>query len=272
MFDPACFRVIIFVRSVTGFSSFVREEIIDLLGGDFFIDNYAWAVDGVAGRDEIRTVGDIIKVNNSSIINNITGYAQLIYEHRSINAYVSANGNYNWYQRIDRYNYVNDTKSELITIPGFDLRAGIGYSPSIQHKIYANGAYISKVPYFKYVFGNYTNVPVINLKNEQISTIEAGYRFQSQSITANINGFYTYWANVSLLSDEYIQLESNLQTRALINGLNAVHKGMEAEIKVDINTKVRLGGFVIIADYRWKNNVNATLFNNDNVLFISQLM
>jgi len=247
------------------FYSYLREKVVNLLGGNFFIDDYAWAVDGVAGRDEIKTVGDIIKVNNSSIINNVTGYAQLIYDYRSVNAYISANGNYNWYQRIDRYNYVHDDKSELISIPGFDLRAGIGYAPSIRHKIYANGAFISKAPYFKYVFGNFTNVPVINLKNEQISTIEAGYRFQNQSITANINGFYTYWANVSLLSDEYIQLESNLQTRALINGLNAVHKGVEAEVKADVSTKVSLGGFVIIADYRWKNNVNATLFNNENV-------
>jgi len=247
------------------FNSFLREEITDLLGGDFYIDDYAWAVDGAAGRQEIRTVGDIIKVNNNSLINFLNAYAQLIFNNKHFNAFVSLNGNYNWYQRIDNYNYVNNTKSELITIPGMDVRAGIGYSPTIQNTIYANAAFISKAPYFKFVFGNFNNTPVINLKNERISTVEAGYRFQNRSVTANLNGFYTLWNNVSLLSDEYVQLESNLQTRAMINGLNSVHKGIELEFIARIDRNFTIGGFFLLGDYRWTNNVTATLFNNENV-------
>jgi len=247
------------------FNSFLREEITDLLGGNFYIDDYAWAVDGVAGRQEIRTVGDIIKVNNNSIINFLNAYAQLIFNDEHFNAFVSLNGNNNWYQRLDNYNYVNNTKSELITIPGMDVRAGIGYSPTMQNTIYANTAIITKAPYFKFVFGNFNNTPVINLKNERISTIEAGYRFQNRSVTANLNGFYTLWNNVSLLSDEYIQLENNLQTRAMINGLNAVHKGIELEFTARIDRYFNVGGFFLLGDYKWTNNVTATLFSNENV-------
>lgn len=247
------------------FNSFLREEITDLLGGQFYIDDYAWAADGVAGRPEIRMVGNIIKVNNNSIINFLNAYAQLIFERDKINAYASINANSNWYQRIDNYNYVSDTKSELIAKPGMDVRAGIGYNPSIQHTIYTNAAFISKAPYFKYVFGNFTNVPVINLKNEQISTVELGYRFENRSVKANLNAFYTLWNNVSLLSDEYVQLENNLQTRAMINGLNAIHKGIEFEFNARIDRNFSVGGFFLFADYRWKNNVSARLFNNDNV-------
>ncbi len=247
------------------FNSFLREEITDLLGGDYFIEDYAWAVDGVAGREQIKTVGDIIKVNNSSIINFVNAYAQLIYEGQPIKAFISVNGNNNWYQRIDRFNYVGDTESELVVKPGFDLRGGLSYHPGIQHTIYLNAAYISRAPYFKFVFGNFTNVPVYNLENEQIGTIEGGYRFENPKWFVNLNGFYTYWGNVSLLSDEYVQLESNLQSRAMINGLNALHKGIEAEFNVKIDPRARLGAFALLADYRWKNNVAATLYNNDNV-------
>ena len=259
------------LKLVTGFhyrffNSLLREEITDLLGGQFYIDDYAWAVDGVAGRQEIRTVGDIIKVNNNSIINFINAYTQLIYDNDPLNAYVSVTANNNWYQRIDSYNYVGNTKSEVISKPGMDVRAGIGYNPSIQHTIYANAAFISKAPYFKYVFGNFTNVPVINLKNEQISTVELGYRFENRTVKANLNGFYTLWNNVSMLSDEYVQLESNLQTRAMINGLNAIHKGIEIEFNAQIDRIFSLGGFLLLADYRWKNNVSARLFNNENIV------
>ena len=128
------------------FNSFLREEIKDLLGGEYFIDDYGWAVDGVSGRNEIKTVGDIIKVNNNSLINYLNAYAQLIYSKEPFSAYVSINGNNNWYQRIDRYNYVDNTKSDLITIPGFDVRAGFSFSPSVRHTLYANGLTYPRPP------------------------------------------------------------------------------------------------------------------------------
>jgi hypothetical protein len=107
---------------------------------------------------------------------------------------------------------------------------------------------------------------VINLENEQISTAELGYRFENRVMAAQVNAFYTLWGNVSVLSDEYVQLENNLQTRAMINGLNARHMGLEAELKASVHRNIRLGGFLLLGDYRWTNNVEARLFNNDNVL------
>ncbi len=247
------------------FNSFLREDITDLLGGKFFIDDYSWAVDGDAGRNEVKTTGDIIKVNNNSIINFVNAWAQLFFEGGPFNAYISVNGNNNWYQRVDRYNYVENTKSNNIVLPGFDVRGGLGYRPAGQHNVYVNGAFISKAPFFKYVFGNFNNQPVLNLKNEQVKTLEAGYRFESPKWLINLSGYYTLWSNVSLLTDEYVQLENNLQTRALINGLNAVHQGIELEVKANPVTNLKLGAFLMLGDFRWKNNVEATLFNNENV-------
>jgi len=248
------------------FYSFLREEIIDLLGGQFFIEDYSWAIDGVSGRGQIKTVGDIIKVDNNSIINFANAYAQLLYESNNWNAFFSANVNSNWYQRIDRYNYITNIKSEAIIKPGFDLRSGVSFKPCIRHTIYLNGAYISKAPYFKYVFGNFTNVPVQNLVNEKIKTIEAGYKFENTSLSANLNAFYTDWENVSMLSDEYVQLENNQQTRAMINGLKALHMGIEMNVSVRLSNNFSLGGIVSLGNYRWKNDVTAQLFNIDNVV------
>jgi hypothetical protein len=258
------------LRLVTGlhyryFNSYLREEIIDLLGGDFFIEDYGWAVEGVAGRSQIMTVGDIIKVNNNSIINFLNAYAQFLLEKDAFHAFISFNVNNNWYKRIDRYNYIENQASELIIKPGFDMRGGISYKPSPLHNIYANAAIISKAPLFKFVFGNFTNEPVQNLANEKIQTIEAGYRFENRSFTTTVNAFYTKWGNVSMLTDEYVQLENNRQTRAMINGLNALHKGIEVEFSGRVNRNLSFGGFFILADYRWKNNVTAQLFNNENV-------
>ncbi|HEY9115971.1 MAG TPA: TonB-dependent receptor plug domain-containing protein [Bacteroidales bacterium] len=247
------------------FNSYLREEISDLLGGLYYIDTYAWAVDGVSGRQQVKSAGDIINVENNSIINFANAYAQLIFDNQHFNAYVSVNGNNNWYQRIDNYNYVDSTKSETIVRPGFDVRGGISYKPGIKHIVYVNSAFISRAPYFKFVFGNFTNVSVQNLQNEKISTIEAGYKFETPVFNSQINAYYTYWQNVSILSEEYVQLENNLQSRAMINGLDALHKGIELEMSARIQENARIGAMLNLANYTWQNNVSATLFDGNNV-------
>ena len=258
------------LKLVTGihyryFNSYLREEISDLLGGPYFIDTYAWAVDGVAGRQQVKSVGDIINVNNNSIINFANAYAQLLYDDQYFNAYFSINGNNNWYQRIDNYNYVENTKSETIAKPGYDARGGLSYKPGIRTYIYVNGAYISKAPYFKFVFGNFTNVPVQNLQNEKVKTIEAGYKFETPVFNSQVNAYYTYWQNVSIISNEYVQLENNLQSRAMINGLDALHKGIELEFSARIQENIKIGGMLNLAENKWQNNVKATLFDGNNV-------
>jgi len=247
------------------FNSFLREEISDLLGGNFFIEDYGWAVDGVAGRNQIKMPGDIIRVNNNSIVNYAAAYAQLLYEDAKLNGYLSLNGNSSFYKRVDRFNYVNNPNSDPIAKPGFDVRAGLAYNLNSSNKVYVNGAYLNKAPYFKYVFGNFTNVPVKDLKNEKVSTVEIGYLLNNSNWRISVDGYYTLWQNVSMLSNEYIQLEDNKQTRAMVNGLNALHKGVEASVSYRWQNRWNINVFGLLADYRWQNDVKATLFNNNNV-------
>ncbi len=249
------------------FNSFLREEISNLMGGKFFVEDYAWSLAGIAGRPQIKTVGDIIKVNNHTLINLINMYTRLQYKSKKIITFLSLKGSNNWYQRIDNYNYIVNTKSQVISKSGFDFRGGISYAINGDNNIfYFNAAYISKVPYFKYVFGNFTNVPVQNLHNESIRNFEGGYRFGDRFLNFEINGFYSFWHNVSMLTNEYVQLENNSSSRAMINGLDALHKGIEAKIIWKPKPALNFTGFVSIGDYRWKNDVSATLINNDNVV------
>ena len=247
------------------FNSFLREEISDLLGGKFYIEDYGWSLAGVAGRNQIKSVGDIIKVDNNSIINFASAWGQLVYETSRAVIFLSASANNNWYQRDDRFNYITNTKSETVSRIGFDIRYGAQYNFTENHSLYYNAAYISRVPYFKYVFGNFTNVVVNNLKNEQALSAEIGYKFSNRKVKANFSAFYTKRNNVSMLSNEYVQLENNDQTRAMINGLNSKNMGIEADINVKLSEKIRIGGWMSLGDFKWDNNVTATLFNDNNI-------
>ncbi|NQU33459.1 MAG: TonB-dependent receptor, partial [Bacteroidetes bacterium] len=207
----------------------------------------------------------IIKVDNNSIINFASAWAQLVYNTDRINTYISATSNNNWYKRVDRFNYIDNTDSEVVYKPGFDLRAGFLWNANEFQNIYINGSYISRAPYFKYVFGNYTNVVVKDLKNETARSLEIGYRLNWKNTHLNLSAYVTNRDNVSMLSNEYVQLENKDQTRAMVNGLKSINKGIEIEFKMDVNRNLKFGGWASIGDFSWQNNVNASLFNDNNV-------
>jgi len=196
------------------FKSKLQEKVRDLLGGDFFIDDYAWAADGLAGRNEIKTVGDIIKVDNGAINPSSSLFGQVEYEKGQTNAFLSGTFTNMWYQRYDNYNYVTDTRSDVILKTGFDLKAGVNQRMGENHHVFANGGYFSRAPYFKYVFGGFTNVQTKDLENEKVKAFEVGYGFTGSLTRFRVNYYYTYWEDKSFLSNEYIQLEDNTQVQS----------------------------------------------------------
>ncbi|MCF8366128.1 MAG: TonB-dependent receptor, partial [Bacteroidales bacterium] len=246
------------------FKSKLQEKIRDLLGGEFFIDDYIWAVDGLAGRNEIKTVGDIIKVDNGAVNPSSSIFGQMEYENGNTNAFVSGTFTNVWYLRYDNYNYVSDTKSDVLLKTGFDLKAGVNQKIGENHNLFANAGYFSRAPYFKYVFASFTNVPTKDLANEKVKAAEIGYGYTGSVTRFRVNYYYTYWEDKSFLSNEYIQLEDQTQTRAFVTGLDALHTGLEAEIEHSFSEVLSLGGILSVGNWQWKNDVSATLFNDNN--------
>ncbi len=67
-----------------------------------------------------------------------------------------------------------------------------------------------------------------------------------------------------MLSYEYVQLEDNTQSRAMINGLNSLHAGVESTLSYRFKNGFKISAFASFGDYKWKNNVVATLYNDNN--------
>jgi iron complex outermembrane recepter protein len=262
------------VKLITGvhfryFKSNLREEISNLLGGQYWIDNYYWSMAGIAGRKQIKGVGDIINVDNDARVDIGSYFLQLEYDLNKIKLFAATTLSHHWYRRTDRINYVQNIKSELVTKGGFDFKAGGNYNINEYHNLYFNTGYYSKAPYFKFIFANFSNAVVENIANEQISAAELGYGFNKRQTNLNVNLYYTLWADKSLLSRENIQLDNEQQTRALIRGLDAVHKGIEVEASTAVFHNLDLGMSVSVGEWKWTNDVAAELYNNDQVLIDS---
>ena len=95
------------------FRSKLQQKVRDLLGGEFYIDDYAWSLAGVAGRDEVKHTGDVVKVDNGALINYINLFAQLDYTLNSWHFIIAGSLTQNWYRRVDHYNYIDDPWSEM---------------------------------------------------------------------------------------------------------------------------------------------------------------
>ncbi len=247
------------------FKSWLKEEVNDLLGAEVWIDNYAWAADGVAGRNELKKVGDITRVDNSAIVRYTQAFTQLQFEKERFMAFASASVANNWYAREDRYQYVDNQRSETISMAGFDAKAGLRYSLMDGFAVWANGGYFSRAPYYKFVFPNYNNNPAADRENERITTAEVGFDLSREKFRMQANAYYSQWKNKSLLTNEYLQLEDNSQTRAMISGLDAEHMGIELEAVWKPLPCFSIGALASIGNWEWKNNVNAVLFNHENI-------
>lgn len=246
------------------FTSKLQEKVADLLGGKYFIDDYAWAVDGAAGREQIKNVGDVIKINNGAWNPSGSIFLQADFGYEKLSGFVSGTFTNTWYKRWDEYNYVENTTSEVLSRTGYDVKAGISYRLRPDLDIYLNGGNFSRTPYYKYVFGNFTNIPTKDLANETVRIFELGCRFQGDFVRLYINGYYSQWLDKNFLSNEYIQLENNTQTRALVTGLDALHQGIELELTSSISNYLQLGGMLSAGNWKWQNDVSATLFNDQN--------
>lgn len=248
------------------FKSNLREEISNLLGGNFWVDQYAWSLAGIGGRNQIKGVGDIINVDNDARVDVVSYFGQAEYRIGKVNAFAAGTVSNTWFRRADRINYIGNTESELVSKAGYDLKAGLDYNIDNHHNFYLNAGYYSKAPYFKFVFANFSNAVVQDLGNEIIEAFEAGYDFNRGNINLKFNAYYTLWKDKSLLSRENIQLENNAQTRALIRGLDAMHKGLEFEGTAKLSRNLMLGSVLSLGDWRWKNDVQAELYNDNQVL------
>jgi iron complex outermembrane receptor protein len=244
------------------FKSKLQQKVRDLLGGDFYIDDYAYAIDGVAGRDQIKTVGDIVKIDNGAINDYTSLFAQLDYTAGKLSAFAAGTVSGNWYRREDHYNYVNDITSDWVFRTGFDAKAGINFNLDEYNNIFINGGYFSRAPYFKFVFGNGTNIPTSDLENEKTLTAEAGYGLTINHTRLSINGYYTKWADKSVLTNEYNQFEDP----SMVQGLDALHVGVEAELKQVITSWFKVGGSFSMGNWKWKNDVRAFVYNDDMVV------
>jgi len=242
------------------------REVRNLLGGDIFIQSFSNAVDGDAGRSQIAKVGDKIAYDNKGLVSYMGAFGQLEYSEDKLSAFIATTLSNTWYGKIDYYNYVNpdDQKSETVTAFGFNVKAGANYNLNEFNNIFVNAGFYSRAPYWDFVFVN-TNAnsltPVNDILNEKITAFELGYGLRKSWISFNAGAYYTIWSDRSI-TDGFVDPVTLDEFTAPVLGLKATHMGLEFDLEIKATNWLSFMGAASIGDWKWDNNVSATIFND----------
>lgn len=254
------------------FRSHLYEEINDLLGGNFWVDNYAWSPSGISGRKQIKKVGDIINVNNYSSIVYGSVFSQLEYNYNALNVFLGTTFSATSFRRKDPQNYVSNPHSEIVNRAGFDLKAGASYKIGVNGKyghVYSNFGYFSKEPYYKFIYVTYSNSVAKNIKNEKIMGAELGYIFDNHFINTRLNFYSTLWRDKAVQTYENIQVNDSTFAKSNMKGLSALHSGIELEVRALLSSSISMAGVASFGNWKWNSNAVAQ-FTNDNEVLVAE--
>lgn len=166
---------------------------------------------------------------------------------------------------------INSKEARTSTTPvklfyGYTVKGGANYNLTDHQNVFVNLGYMNLVPKFNNVYGNNGRLQA-NIKNQFIYAIELGYGLKYRKFAVNLNGYYTIWQNKPL---DFTQSTTDNNGNLLyynINGINALHKGIELDANYNILKNLKFEAFGALADWRYTSGLTtAYVYNNDNTL------
>lgn len=248
-----------------------RNEIVDLYGGQYFIDttrkkvksyNNANAADQSWVYKKLG-VGDAVYRDFDGHVVQEGAFFQTEYSKKDLSAFVSGSLSNTSYWRYDRLFYDKQhAKSDTKSYIGFTVKGGANYNITDQHNVFFNAGYISRAPKFNYgafLTPMASNVTNPDAKNEKVLSLELGYGYRLKWLTVNVNGYWTKWLDKTMTKASTV---GNVDAYVNMTGLNALHKGIELEVKAEPLYWLDVNGMFSIGDWKWDSNATGMVYDD----------
>ncbi|WP_053976871.1 TonB-dependent receptor [Mangrovimonas xylaniphaga] len=239
-------------------------ELTDLLGGQHFADD-----SDENNPNGTYQVGDKILYYNDGLVGWQGLFGQLEYSQDRLAAFVSLAASNTSYKRIDYFNYLDSDplqETDRYNFLGYSAKGGANFNLTDNHNVFANIGYFEKAPGFDAVFLNFDNEHINDgAENQKIFSVEFGYGFRSDKLSANINLYRTAWRD---RTETYnFQQPDGTNSTANILGVNAIHQGLEIDFVYKPFENLRVTGMASFGDWRWEDNVeNVQIFDDEQEL------
>ncbi|WP_228063697.1 TonB-dependent receptor [Faecalibacter rhinopitheci] len=181
-----------------------------------------------------------------------------------------------FYQKFDTWNYGGvETASEKVNKTGWNVKGGISFNLNDENTVFGNAGQYSRQPFLDNVFEyNKVDLRQPEVKNEEITGFEVGYKYQTRNLRVNVNAYHTRWGNRFLGISGSVQVENEngeIQNRSIYTSYTDVaqiHKGIEVDFDTKISKAFSLYGFASIGDWKYDGESPfESQFNDDNTIF-----
>jgi iron complex outermembrane recepter protein len=258
------------------------EEIYDLMGADYIsnADDHSYSYlnpDGTFNfKKAMRFEGDKIYYYNDGILRWGGLFYQAEYKKDQLTAFINVTGARTGYKRVDHFKPDSLQTTDWKWINGWTIKGGANYNITKHLSAFINLGYLNKAPRFNNVYDN-TNLLYRDIRNEKVKAMEAGISYGSPKFSLKINSYYTFWLNrpvdvaptISITEmipdpnnpDSLIAGQTKIY-QANINGLAALHKGIEVDFAYNITKKVNVQGICSFGDWKW-NSADSVRIRDD---------
>lgn len=273
------------------------QTVYDLMGGDYAIDNSDKnQPKGFGNLDHaMKREGDKISYNNDAFVKWMGTFAQVEYKKNKWSAFVTGSLSYTGYQRVDYFKkkdiVLSDTTlvqavgyGDTITYDGvqyhnesaearnsttdekwflgYTVKGGANYNINKNHNVFFNLGHLDIAPRMNSVFDN-NNRLFLEIENQHVNSLELGYGFKSKRFSANLNGYYTLWENKPPQFAQSVNTPDGTFYYN-INGLDAIHKGIELDFIVKLTKNLDFEGLVSLADWTTISDAIVNVTDQDN--------
>lgn len=270
------------------------QSVYDLLGGDYAIDNSDKNQPKGAANTEyaMKREGDKVSYYNDAFVKWVGAFGQLEYKKNAWSAFVTGSVSETGYQRVDYFKnkdlvladttlvqavgygdtltydgkeYTNESPEARYATTdekwflGSTIKGGANYNINKHHNVFFNMGYLNIAPKMNTVFDN-NNREFLEIKNQKVTSIELGYGYKSKKFSSNVNIYYTIWENKPP-QFTYTTLDGDSYN---INGLDALHKGIELDFIYKILPNLDFEGLASIGDWRTTSGSIVTIYDQDN--------
>ena len=282
------------------------QSVYDLIGGDYAIDanNENQPVGEGNTSYYMKRVGDKIAYHNDATVKWAGFFGQIEYKKDKWSSFLTSSFNMTGYQRTDYfkkkdivlsdttlvqavgygdtldYNGVsynnNSTQARFATtdqkwFSGATIKAGMNYNIDSHENIFCNLGYLSIAPKMNAVFDN-NNKEFLQIKNQEVSSFELGYGHKSKRFSSNLNMYYTLWRNKPPQNTPTVVTPDGTFSYN-INGLDALHRGIEIDFIYKILPNLDFEGLVSLGDWKTitssKDSTLVNIIDNDNIIVTS---
>jgi hypothetical protein len=261
------------------------KKILDLLGGDYFVDldQYAqrdFPLDSNANQNDLNHPDRIVRSGDKYCYNytihtdKAALWLQEVVQLRKVDFFFASQVSYTRFWRVGNVKnglFPNNSfgKSSVNNFKNYAVKTGITYKIDGRNYFYINGGVINKAPYANntYLSPRTRDSKQNTVTSEQIKTLEGGYILNAPLLELRISGYYTRLDNQLDVKSFYHDEYRNFVNLAISN-INQLHFGSELGFEIKALPDVVISGTAAVGRYYYKGHqhIDLTIDNNAVIL------